>query len=66
MKKKFDPDGKAAVIDDKGHVQATFHGPFAESEARTHLKQCGSVVHLRGATIVTGERAAKALDWERL
>lgn len=53
----------AVVIDDNGRPQAQFGGFGATQDAKSFLKdaQNGGVKHLRGATVVSGERAKEAL-----
>ncbi len=57
----------AVVVDDNGKLQAQFGGDGAKEEAGQFLKDCGGRVnHLRGASIVTGEDAKKAIQNGRI
>jgi len=65
------PDSKpkqevAAIVDDNGRLQAQFGGWGAEQDAQQHMDQCKGVDHLRGATIVTGDKAREAIEKKRL
>jgi len=52
----------AVVVDQDGKVQAQFRSPWAENEAKAFLKSCEKVDYLKGAQVVTGDRAKKALE----
>ncbi len=53
----------AVIVDDNGRFQAQFGGSGARYEADQFLRdtQKGGVKHLRGASIVEGERALEVL-----
>lgn len=65
---KEDSSRIAAIVDDNGHLQGQFHGFGAQTDAESHLRTCqaGNVKHLRGATVVTGDKARKAIRTQRL
>lgn len=65
----FNVDEVAVVIDNHtGKVQARFEGFGAAADAKSFLRQCqsGRVDHLSSATVVTGDKAKKALRDGRL
>jgi hypothetical protein len=53
----------AVIVDDRGRFQGQFGGSDAAREAESFLRdvQKGGVKHLRGASIVTGEKALEAI-----
>ncbi len=56
----------AAIVDNTGRLQFQAQGPWAKDDANDHLEQCKGVDHLRGATVVTGEAARKAIENGRI
>jgi len=62
-------DEAAAVIDKHtGRVRAQFIGFGAEADARSHLRTCqagvpggAKVDHLSSATVITGDKARRAI-----
>jgi len=66
---KLNPDQTAVVVDQDGKVKFYAKGPFAETEARQHLRFCQApknpkarVDHLSKASVITGKEAEKALE----
>lgn len=54
----------AAIVDDSGRIQAKFGGQGAKQEAQSFLMDAlkGGVKHLRGATVLSGPEARKAIE----
>jgi len=64
-----DPTAQVAVIvDNTGRLRAHFITDGAKAEADSYLNRCktGKVEHLMDATVVTGEKAKKALENGRI
>ena len=53
----------ACIVDNTGRLRAHFITDGAKVEADSYLRRCkaGKVSHLMDATVVTGEKAKKAL-----
>jgi len=56
----------AVVIGDDGRVKAQFAGMDAAREAKSFLRDNAGVKFLQGSSIVTAEKAEKALRLGRL
>lgn len=58
----------ACIVDNTGRLRAHFITDGAKVEADSYLRRCkaGKVSHLMDATVVTGDKAKKALENGRI
>lgn len=68
MAKDIDFDEVAAVVDDTGRIQAQFQGLGAGEDAQATLRGMRKygIKAYKGATVVTGKEAEKAIKKRRI
>jgi len=58
---KLPKSDTAVVVNDKGTVVHYVHGRFAEEEARSYMRTSAGLKEMRGAAVITGDKAREAL-----